>query len=325
MSELVKQIERWLVANEEVMSASCSLRDGLAGMILVYFKLHVITHDPRYKASGLMMLDQLSEQVAAVERADFRDGMAGIGWLIEWLAQNKHIEADTNELLADMDDELYKSVLYNVHPSNASIGQFTGRGLYFYRRLLSKNKNSSRYRMLCLRECLTLMTDGICDQLPILVKKMISCAHPHRMDEAESVSMGLIFLSLTKNSKLNANECKNIICETLNELSKYLLSKPVENCCSSADLVLIRAYYRSGILLNDARTITRARDMANMLQDLNRPLTERLMLAELRPETDAFKANDMEASVRWTLPDVLNILRNTYKKQSLPTDEEIFI
>ena len=41
---------------------------------------------------------------------NFRDGLAGIGWGIEYLLQNNYYEGDSEEILEDVDNVIFKSV-----------------------------------------------------------------------------------------------------------------------------------------------------------------------------------------------------------------------
>src|SRR5215475_16042885 len=90
-----------------------SLYKGKTGLCICYFLLFDISKDDSHLIKARNLLDELSGNIGNVKGLGFADGLAGIGWGIEWLVQNNYVDANTDEILEDLDDELYRSVVYS--------------------------------------------------------------------------------------------------------------------------------------------------------------------------------------------------------------------
>ncbi|MCL4640441.1 MAG: hypothetical protein M5Z89_15705 [Olivibacter sp.] len=107
------------------------------------------------------ILDDLPDLVLNTDNLNFLNGLAGIGWGLEWIVQNSFAPFNTDEILEDIDDELYKAVIYAPN-ENLDIQQGSlGTALYFQLRNSNINPKSNRYRQLCFQECLVLLTDDV--------------------------------------------------------------------------------------------------------------------------------------------------------------------
>jgi len=134
---------------------------GKTGEVLLLYLLFLKTEDIRLQNRAVNNLNEISENIAFVEDLGFAEGLAGIGWAIEWVAQNNLLEIDTNEVLEDVDSILYKSVIFssdnNISLYNGTLGKF----LYFLSRYRSKNPNTIRLKNIFHEECLILLTDDL--------------------------------------------------------------------------------------------------------------------------------------------------------------------
>jgi len=106
------------------------------------------------------LIRTVAKQLGVTNNLCFRDGITGIGWAIEWCAQHQLLEINSDKVLVDIDDLLYRSTVY-ASSNNLSLSELVGRANYFYRRGVSKNKHQNRYRHLCHRECLFLVLEDI--------------------------------------------------------------------------------------------------------------------------------------------------------------------
>jgi hypothetical protein len=142
-------------------SGSMGLHDGKMGVALCYYKQYRITRDKVYLNKGRILLNYIAANIGEIKRYSFSDGLLGIGWGVEWLAQNKYLKADTNEVLCDMDDEIYRLVMYSKADKLSLASGTLAYLLYFYKRITHKNKSRGYHREAVLTECLILCIDDL--------------------------------------------------------------------------------------------------------------------------------------------------------------------
>lgn len=147
------------------VSDSYALYDGKAGEAILLYLLSRNLEYNHLTDIALMRLNDISDQIAQIESLSFSDGLAGIGWAIEWAAQNNFLEANTDEILEDIDDTLYKSVVY-IPSENISLATgVLGKLLFFFARYKSRNLGSHRLKNIAHEECLVLLTDDLHEKL----------------------------------------------------------------------------------------------------------------------------------------------------------------
>ncbi len=107
---------------------------GQSGISLYLFNLGKLTNDPTYDDWANEVLESIIINIRAVfANHSFANGLCGIGWLIEYLAQNRFIENNTNEILSDLDD-LFKDSIFNLLDFSLTNGLLS-YGMYFLSRL----------------------------------------------------------------------------------------------------------------------------------------------------------------------------------------------
>jgi hypothetical protein len=306
----LKRITDWLEHHEYDCIHNYGLHDGKTGLIIIYFKLFELSENSIYETKARLLIDDLSEHIETVNDTSYEHGLAGIGWAIEWLAQNRFIEADTNDVLADMDDELYKSVVYAEPLKVPGLPLFIGKGLYFYRRLLSKNKDTDRYRMLCIQECLNLMIDEVCRILTGQNGNFTPGEPGGCSLEINAIAQSITFLSLIHSAGFNTESGKDMICKVSGFASEYLDLKVTTGQFVMADLKLIYAYSKAGQLLNDERYGERVgKAMAIFKPENSLNITDWLILKEIAPDQHPiFTMEDIDTKQKLTIPDIIRLI-----------------
>lgn len=265
----VNHILLQLNAIEKRCNGNYGLYHGKTGLALVYYILYAATGDVSYQVKAKSLIDELSDNIASVGLLDFENGLAGIGWAIEWLVQNKFIDADTDEILEDIDDELYKSVVYMKSPDLTITRGAIGKALYFYKRLSARNAHTSRYRNICTRECAVLLIDEINDALidenyTIIYKNGLSNQHARLVEIGQS----LLFLAAVNYLNLNTEVAKRIICAILKFLNQYFLSNEfIQNDDEGDKLYLVYSCYKAGEYLKDDDLISKANDAYHLYNE----------------------------------------------------------
>jgi hypothetical protein len=234
---------------EENCNRNYSLHHGKTGLALAYYILTAASNDEAYLLKAKSLIDEVSDNVGVVGHLDIENGLAGIGWAIEWLVQNKFIDANTDEILEDMDDELYKSVVYMKSSDLSVTNGAIGKASYFYRRLSARNPQTSRYRNICNQECMVLLIDEIND---MLLEENHLMSFDHNSVKVREIGESLLFLARVNHLNLNAEISKRIICEIVKFLKQYFLSHEFNQSYNAEDkLYLIYTGYNAGKYLKD--------------------------------------------------------------------------
>jgi lantibiotic modifying enzyme len=92
---------------------------------------------------------------------DFENGLAGIGWGIEYLVQNKFIEADTDEVLEEFDNRIFKELIYNTPKKIGLLNGIIGIGAYFLKRIQNPSSNDEKITTLTNKQTLIHVIDEL--------------------------------------------------------------------------------------------------------------------------------------------------------------------
>lgn len=119
------------------------------------------------------LLDNWAAEVIAENKYGFEDGLLGLGWLVAYLIETNHIEADADEILEDIDDTIYKLTIreiMNEYTDTNNLLQFVS----YYQQRLQYQSKAHFYRRFTHFECLKLLIEklntSISTKEPILVK-----------------------------------------------------------------------------------------------------------------------------------------------------------
>lgn len=210
--------------NIEVNNNKLGLYDGLMGGSISFFILHRLTKNQHHQKSANRILNNIQKYIGDVDDFGFARGLSGIGWGIEWLAQNKFIDINTDHILGELDDTLYASVAYTKDTSISLENGTIGKAQYFLYRFLSKNPNKKRYRVICLLECLVMLSDEISEN--ILNNKIGKLEQDYEYvnhSKIEEIAQSLmIFIVLYKN-KINTETSINTVKEIITFIEKLLI------------------------------------------------------------------------------------------------------
>lgn len=108
---------------------------GKMGITIFFFHLARQTKNQIYEDYAGELIDEIYEELTANTPVDFENGLAGIGWGIEYLVQNKFIEADTDEVLEEFDNRIFKEFIYSTPKEIGLLNGIIGIGAYFLKRI----------------------------------------------------------------------------------------------------------------------------------------------------------------------------------------------
>ncbi|GAB3967320.1 hypothetical protein GCM10028806_09460 [Spirosoma terrae] len=212
---------------DEIAGIESSLPAGLfhgkSGLAIYFYLLSEVDKNPLLSDKGFDILLDVNSTISSVTDYSFDEGLAGIGWTIEWLIQNSFItDVNSDEILGSIDDTLYKSIMY-AEDDNLGLPDGTlGKLVYFLARYSNQSNNSSRYVKLSIKECLVMLTDDIHLKLlsedGVLFKEVIS------VRDIVDIGNLLIILSDLLTSRINESIVEKIVYKMVGLIKKIITS-----------------------------------------------------------------------------------------------------
>ena len=207
------------------------LMHGKMGISIFFFHLAKQTRNKIYEDYAGELIDEIYEEITLNTPVDFENGLAGIGWGIEYLAQNGFIEADTDEVLDEFDKKIFKELIYNT-PQEIGISKgLTGLGAYFLKRVQNSAFNEEKIPTLTNKQCLIHLIDEL-ERRTKDISEIIS--EPFKITNHESQTIKnktfditwdypvlLWFLSELYNQKILNFKIEKIIQQLIEPLSDY--------------------------------------------------------------------------------------------------------
>ncbi len=134
-----------VLQKDTITSDNINLMGGKAGIALFFFYYSKLTNKEEYADIGFKMLSDAFEEInKGFNYHTFSGGIAGVGWTVEHLVQNGFLEPDTREVLDDLDDFVFKTMMTDIRSVNYDfLHGAIGNGTYFLSRL--QNSKTKAY------------------------------------------------------------------------------------------------------------------------------------------------------------------------------------
>ncbi|MGM0504302.1 MAG: lanthionine synthetase LanC family protein [Bacteroidota bacterium] len=122
-------VNKIFAKNEKNIQAN-GLFHGRMGHALFYYHLYKFTGAPSYEEKADELTDKVYTGLHTNNASpDFEGGLAGIGWGIEYLVQNGFVEANTDEILEEVDSRIFQHVIHTekvpINFNNGLLGYAT--------------------------------------------------------------------------------------------------------------------------------------------------------------------------------------------------------
>lgn len=207
-------------------TGTLGLQTGKVGDAIILLMEARHTGNSLRKVAGEHLLHEVISNWASVTQQSFEEGFAGIGWGIEWLAQNKFLPyINTDELLEEVDDLLYNAVVYSEDEQVNLLRGTIGKLAYFIKREWSLHPGTHRHRRISNQECIVLLTDDIAERM--IAKEGLSLLsmaeilkHPERIKDV--ANMGYLFNLITTIPDVNKLVVEQIIYKLAEFLERFL-------------------------------------------------------------------------------------------------------
>jgi lantibiotic modifying enzyme len=127
-------ISRHLLLNSSFLD-NIGIMHGKMGIAIFFFHLARMTKNTFYYTYASELIDEIYGSVYKGTGIDFENGLAGIGFGIEYLVQNGFIEADTDEVLANIDERIFEGLVIDIPEDINILSGLIGYGAYYFMRL----------------------------------------------------------------------------------------------------------------------------------------------------------------------------------------------
>lgn len=163
IDDRLKRIANILLLNASFIN-NLGLLNGKMGIAIFFYHYARYTGNNVYETFAGELIDEIYEGINARSSIDFTDGLTGIGWGIEYLVQNGFIEADTDDVLEDIDEAVYQKILFQL-----TYNELQGCILYQLARFRARTSENNDQRMQLKKHTLLCLL-GECEKLLIYRK-----------------------------------------------------------------------------------------------------------------------------------------------------------
>jgi hypothetical protein len=263
---------------------------GITGLAILNYLWGKSQNKKMFQERGLDLLNKLSIQLIDVRDLRFESGLSGIGWGVEWLAQNNLLtDTNTDEVLSELDDTLYRNVIYKQEENISLEKGILGNALFFIIREKSKNKNTHIYKQLSNHECMVFLTDDLQEK----IQEMSVALANGTIDGEILKSFGNFLLCFAAYGKVNIPVIENtlytIVKLTEDILNNFFVSEIQQNEYKNYQMddlfFLSICYLRAGTLSNNLHWQKRGALFVrrfNICQNKYKSLSNALLLKKLK-------------------------------------------
>ncbi len=103
--DTLKRIACYLMLHGS-FTPNIGLLNGKMGIAIFFYHYARHTNKHIYDDFAGELIDEIYKEIHMDSPRDFKDGLSGIAWGIEYLIQNSFIEADTDEVLEELDVQI---------------------------------------------------------------------------------------------------------------------------------------------------------------------------------------------------------------------------
>ena len=127
-SQYLLRIARHLIVNSSYTD-NLGLFDGKIGIVIFFAHLARYSRKKIYDDFAGKLLDEVYAQIHTETPINFKNGLCGIGWSMEYLLQNDFIEGNSNDVLAGIDEKIMERDPLRVCDKSFETG---AAGILFY-------------------------------------------------------------------------------------------------------------------------------------------------------------------------------------------------
>lgn len=139
----LQRIARYLMLHSS-HTTNTGLLNGKTGITLFFYHYARYTNNKIYEKFAGELLDEIYREIHDHYSADFKNGLCGIGWGMEYLIQGNFVEADADEVLEELDRQIIERDVRRIHDASMETG-LQGIASYMISRLVKGGISSKKY------------------------------------------------------------------------------------------------------------------------------------------------------------------------------------
>ena len=150
MEEVVAIIKKINVLNKRLATidtSSLGLSYGKTGISSYFYLKSRFTGNKEYEHIAGKMIEDVISNIESLKQYDIINGLAGVGLSIDFLIDQKFVKGDSNRILSDIDEELFKQLSYSSYSDKLGFSVQL-QILYYFIIRLRKQKSGSEYEWL---------------------------------------------------------------------------------------------------------------------------------------------------------------------------------
>jgi len=128
-----KIIQNLMIDN--TVNADLGLLYGKMGKVIFFFHYYQFTGNDLYENYAMQLIEEIRYLINYNIPVYYENGLTGIGTGFEYLAQNQFIDNNTNNILAECDEFIYKATLNNLCSNFSLLNGYMGFARYWTFRL----------------------------------------------------------------------------------------------------------------------------------------------------------------------------------------------
>ena len=137
------------------------LLNGKMGIAICFYHLAREYNNRIYENFAGDLIDEIYQEITVETPVDFENGLAGIGWGIEYLVQNGFIEANTDEVLEEFDYRISEELIHNNQIGIGLQDGILGIGAYFLNRLRNQIPGDTKIPVLTSQQAIPRLIDKL--------------------------------------------------------------------------------------------------------------------------------------------------------------------
>lgn len=169
IKNLLQHISNFLLLNAGFIE-NPGLLHGKMGIAIFFYNYSRYSQNKIYENYAGELIDEIYEGIDASIPVNFENGQTGIGWAVEYLVKNGFVQADTDEVLSEIDNYVSRSMMSHVITSE-NCNDLAGYGFYYPSRLGLRYIDDENSVVKEILQCITFFTDYI---EKVIVRKEIA-------------------------------------------------------------------------------------------------------------------------------------------------------
>jgi lantibiotic modifying enzyme len=156
----LQRIANVLLINSSFIN-NIGLINGKTGISVFFYHYYEYTGNKIYEEYAGELIDEIYEEIHQSSPIDYADGLAGLGTGIAYLVKNGFIEADIDEVLADVDKQLQHHTFHHTPLGLDVCFGISGFGNYFVSRLSNHSDKPESEARASNKECIRKIIDTL--------------------------------------------------------------------------------------------------------------------------------------------------------------------